>query len=141
MRTRIPLDIYDKKPKAMMRYIQNYGYHFSKKAAEYAIGKMRRLNPTTGKLELIDKVDKENIDEQMKKYGITLLYNELHDYVFAYHIAMAYFYKSSLQTEEAVCKFVKDYIDNPDQVDGFVFNRWYADCCHSGVPIDWDELL
>lgn len=141
MRTRIPLDIFDEKPKAMMRYIQNYGYHFSKKAAEYAIGKMKRLNPATGKLEPIEMAGKEAVDELMKKYGIQLQFNELYDYIVCFNMAMADFYKSSLPTEEAVCKFVKDYVDDPDQADGFIFNRWYADCCHGGVPIDWDEIL
>lgn len=141
MRAKLPLDIFDERPRAMMRYIQNYGFHFSKKAAEFAIGKMKRKNSTTGKLEPIEKVEKDKIDEQMKKYGVTLEYNELYDYVYVYHMAMADYYKSSLPTEEAVCKFVKDSIDDPDQADGFIFNRWYADCCHAGTPIDWEEIL
>ena len=23
----------------------------------------------------------------------------------------------------------------------FVFNRFYADCCHNGMPIPWEDLL
>lgn len=141
MRVKLPLDIFDERPRAMTRYIQNYGFHFSKKAVEFAISKMKRKNPATGKLESIEKVKKEDIDEQMKKYGLTLEYNELYDYIYVYHMAMADFYKSSLPTEETVCKFVKDYVDDPDQVDGFIFNRWYADYCHAGIPIDWEEIL
>jgi len=141
MRTRIPLDIFDKRPPEMEQYQRHFGWHFNKKLADFAISKMKRLNPATNKLEHIEKYDKERVDELMKKYGITLKYNELYDYIVVFNMAMADFYKSSLQTEEAVCKFVKDYVDDPDQVDGFIFNRWYADCCHAGIPIEWSDML
>lgn len=29
----------------------------------------------------------------------------------------------------------------PDGYDGIVFNRWYADTVHLGIPIDWDEMV
>lgn len=25
--------------------------------------------------------------------------------------------------------------------DGFIFNRFYADCCHNGIGIPWEDLL
>lgn len=125
----------------MESYLANFGWHFNKKMADYAISKMRKLNPTTNKLEKIEPVSKDKIDELMKKHGIVLKYNELHDYVFVYHMALSDFYKSSLPTEEMVCKFVADYVDDPDQADGFIFNRWYADMAHAGIPIDWVEML
>lgn len=140
-RTRIPLDTYDKRPPEMNNYLQHFGWHMNKKLAEFAISKMRKLNPATNKMEKLDMVSKDKIDEQMKKYGIVLKYNELHDYIYVYHMAMADFYKSSLPTEEAVCKFVADYVDDPDQVDGFIFNRWYADMAHAGIPIEWSDML
>lgn len=37
-------------------------------------------------------------------------------------------------------KFIDD-IDDVDAYDGIVFNRWYADMCRSGVPIDWEEMI
>jgi len=141
MRPRIPLDTFDWRPEAMTNYIRHNGWHFSKKACDFATSKMKRLNPATNKLEQIEKYDKERVDELMKKYGITLKYNELYDYIVVFNMAVSDFYKSSLQTEEAVCKFVKDYVDDPDQADGFIFNRWYADCCHAGIPIDWSNIL
>lgn len=140
-RTRTPLDSYDKRPPEMENYLRHFGWHMNKKLAEFAISKMRKLNPATNKMEKLDTVSKDKIDETMKKYGVVLKYNELHDYVYVYHMAMADFYKSSLPTEEAVCKFVADYVDDPDQVDGFIFNRWYADMAHAGIPIEWSEML
>lgn len=37
--------------------------------------------------------------------------------------------------------FVKDTIDDPDAVDGQVFNMFYSDMCLKGIPIDWEEML
>lgn len=113
----------------------------NKKLCEFAISRMRKMNPATNKLEKIEKIEKDKIDETMKKYGIVLNNNELYDYIYVYHMAMSDYYKSSLPTEDVVCKFVKDYVDDSDQVDGFIFNRWYADCCHGGIPIDWEDML
>lgn len=140
-RNRIPLDIYDDKPRGMKKYIQNYGYHFSKKAAEYAVSRMKRYNPSTNKLERVEYIDKEQVEELLTKYGIELKYNELYDFVYVFNMARSDFFKSSLPTEEMLCKFVADYVDDPDQSDGFIFNRWYADCVHAGIPIEWDDIL
>lgn len=30
---------------------------------------------------------------------------------------------------------------DPDGYDGLVFNRWYADMCRQGIPIDWHEFI
>ena len=43
--------------------------------------------------------------------------------------------------EKSLAKFVKDYVDDEDQKDGFIFNRFYADCAHNGVGIPWDDIL
>ena len=51
------------------------------------------------------------------------------------------FYGSSINDEEHMAKCVKDFIDDEDQADGFIFNRFYADCCHNGVPIHWEDVL
>jgi hypothetical protein len=51
------------------------------------------------------------------------------------------FWGSSIKTEENLVLYVKDVIDDVDTYDGFIFNRWYADMCRQGVPIDWEEML
>lgn len=38
-------------------------------------------------------------------------------------------------------QFIKDMVDDPDQADGFIFNRFYADCNHNGIGIPWDDVL
>lgn len=71
-RTRIPLDTYDWRPPELKQYLRNFGFHFNKKLAEFAISKMRKLNPTTNRLEKIEAVSKDKIDELMKKMALYL---------------------------------------------------------------------
>lgn len=51
------------------------------------------------------------------------------------------FWGKSIKDEASLAQYVKDTIDDVDQKDGFVFNRFYADCCHNGMPIPWEDLL
>jgi hypothetical protein len=51
------------------------------------------------------------------------------------------FYGSSIVDDAHLVKYVKDVIDDEDGYDGIVFNRWYADMCKKGIPIDWEEML
>lgn len=48
-----------------------------------------------------------------------------------------------MQDKERVqmAHYVKDVVDDTDQKDGFIFNRFYADCCHNGIGIPWEDLL
>lgn len=67
--------------------------------------------------------------------------NTLYDYVYVANMCKADFLGSSVPDEGHLCKYVKDVIDDVDAYDGIVFNRWYADMCRSGVPIDWEEMI
>lgn len=42
---------------------------------------------------------------------------------------------------EAMYRHSKEIVDDPDQADGFIFNRFYADCNHNGIGIPWDDVL
>lgn len=42
---RIPLDMYDDDiPEEMRRYLRHYGWHFNKKACDYAVSLIRKKN-------------------------------------------------------------------------------------------------
>ncbi|MCI7207070.1 MAG: hypothetical protein MSA15_13905 [Clostridium sp.] len=51
------------------------------------------------------------------------------------------FYNSSIVDENHFVHYIKDVIDDEDAYDGIVFNRFYADMCKKGIPIDWAEML
>lgn len=135
------LDIYDELPEDMINYLRHNGRHFNKKLCDFAISKMKVRNPSTGELGKLSPISKESIDSLLKSYRIEIEHNELHDYVFVANMCKADFLGSSIPDEQHLCKYVKDVIDDEDAYDGIVFNRWYADMCRSGQPIDWSEML
>jgi hypothetical protein len=126
------LDYYDDRPTSMKRYLKYYGQHFNKKLCEFAVSKMKH-----GKAP----VSKENVEEILNKYNITLDNNELYDHVYVYNMGNNDFLGSSIPDEKHLALYVKDVIDDEDGYDGIVFNRWYADTVTCGIPIDWNEML
>ena len=130
---------YDEIPEGMMYYINNYGPHFNKKLCKEASSRMyKEIN---GKKEYIKPYTKEQLDEMLEAYGIKLKRNKLYDAVYVANMCQADFLGKSVPTEEHLCKYVKDVIDDVDAYDGIVFNRWYADMCRKGIPIDWESYI
>ena len=86
-------------------------------------------------------VSKEEVENILNKYNITLNNNELYDHVYVYNMGNNDYFGSSILDEKHLALYVKDVIDDKDGYDGIVFNRWYADTVMSGTPIEWDEML
>lgn len=139
--TREPLDIYDELPRSMRRYLQHNGWHFNKKACEWAVSKMEYKNSATGKKEKLEPWTKEQVDELMKTNNIVVENNVGYDYVFVANMCKADYYKSSVPDEQHVALYVKDTIDDPDGADGITFRRWYASMVACGTPVEWEEIL
>lgn len=129
------LNAYDYQPEEMRAYLRHNGWHFNKKMCEWAVKQMRK----NGKP--IKAIGKDEVDELLKKYEIELENNVGWDACYVCNMARADFYASSITDEKALAQFVKDYVDDEDQQDGFIFNRFYADCSLNGVGIPWDEIL
>ena len=107
-----PFDFYDISiPSGMRSYLRSYGYNFNKKACEFAVGKMKRMNPATGKKESVDYMNKDAVEELLKKQGIVIEHNEGYNFVYA---------------------------DNPG---GNLFRKWLADADALGFVIEWDDIL
>lgn len=138
---RLPLDIYDDMPKDMRRYLQNNGWHFSKKACMWAVSLMKKENPTTKKKEKIEPYSKEQVDEMLKKYNITLENNVGYDYIFVANMGKADYLKSSIPDEQHLALYVKDVIDDVDAGDGVTMRRWFATMVANGEIVEWDEFL
>ena len=66
------LDIKDKMPSGMEEYLSNYGWHFSKKLCEWAVSNMWKKN-AAGSKEKIQFTKKEDLQEIVKKYNITMV--------------------------------------------------------------------
>lgn len=127
--------MYDEIPADMRRYLSHYGWHFNKKLYEYAVAQMRS---NEGKVK---PVTKEQTDELLASYGITLENNVLHDAAFVATMCKADYYGRSIPDDGHLALFVKDYIDDKDAPDGTPMARWYATMVRAGVPVDWSEVL
>lgn len=134
------LDFWEDMPSDMRRYIKNYGYHFNGKIYKFAASTMYKQVNGTEKTERIKPVEKETVEALLKKFNITLENDVMYDSVYLYSMAMAD-YMGTAFNEEITAKWIKRTIDDVDKPDGFIFNRWYADMCFAGEPIDWEMFL
>jgi len=92
--SRMPLDIYDDMPKAMKRYISNYGWHFNKEACEYAVSLIRKKDG-----QKVSFLDKKEVESLLKKHSVTLENDTLYDGTFVYHMGLADYFGSSIKDE------------------------------------------
>lgn len=137
-----PLDMFEiEMPSGMRSYLRSFGYNFNRNACEFAVKKMKRLNPATGKKEAIEAMSKEAVEELLQKHNIKLEHNEGHNFVYVANAAKADYWKSSIEDEKHLALFIKDVIDDPDNAGGNVFRKWLADADAKGMVIDWDEIL
>ena len=137
----IMLQEYDIIPKDMRAYLRNNGRHFNKKACEWAVKNMRKYNETTRRLECIEPLDKNAVDEILKNNGITIDDARGSDYVYVANMCKADFYGTAIEDERHMALYIKCVIDAADAVGGMIFNRWLADCDTKGISIDWEDLL
>lgn len=143
MKEKLSLDLFDlsEYPKEMKLYLKNNGFHFNKKACKEAVKGLRRKNPQTGKAEPIDAKDKEEVEAILARHNVKLECDVLYDAVWAYNMLVSDFWKEAIEDEAHLAKAVKCVIDDPDQPDGFLFNRWLSDRLFAGHPIEWADLL
>lgn len=137
---KVPLDIYDEMPNSMKQYISNYGWHFNKKAYEYATKYMKKYNSKTDAEELVEPFTKEEVDNLLNKYGISIHNKIMYDYVYVATMCRADYFGSSIETERNLVKFIKDTVDDIDASDETTFRRWVATMVGNGAPIDWYEI-
>lgn len=130
------LDTHDILPSGMREYISNYGFHFSKKACDFAVSLMR-----DSKGERISTTTKEAVDDFLRRFRIDLERKHGYDYVFVYHMAVADYFKSSISDEQHLAMFVKDYIDDEDASEETPFRRWLATMVGNGIGIDWEDII
>lgn len=134
------LDAYEKLPSGMREYLENYGWHFSKKMCEFAVSNMKKKD-ASGKLTPITPYTKEQVDSMLQQHGVQIEEKNGYDYVFAANMGKSDYMGSSIKDEQHLALFVKDYVSDPDAYEGLPFTRYYADTIGSGTPITWEEML
>ena len=139
----IPLDSFEIEfmPIEMKAYLRNNGFSFSKKACEWAVSLLRKVNPSTKKEEMIEPWNKDQVDDLLKKYNVTLENNVGYNYVYVCNMLVADKYKSSIPDEQHLALGIKDCIDDPDASPRLVFKQWVTHMDDSGIPIDWGNII
>lgn len=128
-------------PPQMKAYLRNYGYSFSKKACEWAVRLMRRENATTGKMERIEPYTREKAESLLGEFGIELENNIGYNFVYVINMALADYWKGTIEDEEHLARYVKETIDDVDGNPENLFRMWIAKMDGDGIPIPWEELL
>ncbi len=140
-RVRQSLDSWDVLPEGMVNYLKYYGRHFNQKMYEFAVSTMYKLNRVTKNKEKIIPLTKDQYINTLRRFNVNLENDVLCDGMYVMSMANSDFFGSSIPNEQMLALFVKDYVDDVDKPDGFIFNRFYADCVLSGTPIEWDDML
>lgn len=140
MKKKNNLQIYEVLPEVERRYLANYGKHFNRQLCDEAVRMMRRENGE-GKLVRVASLSKEQVENLLSTYGITLENNVLYDHVYVANMIHADMRGSSIEDDLHHARAIKDFIDDADQEDGYLFDRWRADMCGKGVVIDWEEMI
>lgn len=130
---------YDTIPEGMELYINNYGCHFNRKLCNEAVSRM--YTTRNGRKEYITPYTKEQVDSLLAAHNVNIERNRLYDAVYVANMCKADFLGKSIPSEEYLAKYVKDVLDDADAEDGYVFNRFYADCMFMNNPIEWDDML
>lgn len=133
---------YDEIPEGMKYYLNNYGYHFNKKLCAWAVSQMYKSIDSSGRKIFIDKpYTKEQIDTMMASYNIKIKRNKMYDAVYVANMCAADFLGKSVPDERHLIMYVKDLLDDADAEDGFIFNRFIADCYFMDNPLEWEDML
>ena len=127
---------YDDIPDGMKLYINNYGCHFNKKLCEEAVSRMYRDED-----EEFQPYSKEQVDRMLESYDIKPKRKKLYDHVYVANMCKADYLGRSVPDEKHLAMFVKDMLDDPDAEEGFVFNRFIADCYYMNQPVEWEEMV
>lgn len=123
----------------MEEYLEMYGWHFSKKMAEWASSRMYKMEGTTKKY--IEPYTRESLDNTTKRYGYSINGAKGYDDVYIANMCKADFLGDSVRDEAALIRYVKDVIEDADAYEGMPFTRFFADCIGSGTPINWEDMI
>lgn len=138
---RVPLDMYDEDiPAGMRRYLRFHGWHFTKKACDFAVDLMRKKN-AAGKSERVEKLTKEQVDSMLAKFGVQLENAFDHDYVYMANKLKAVLFKNGISDEQQMAMALKAIMEESEQGDGEIMRKWDAEMTARGIPIEWDDIV
>ena len=123
-------------PSAKEIYLAEMGWHFNENACKYAVQYLKDRNKKP-----IKPYSKEEVDDMLKKYNVTLEKNKGWDYVYVASMAKSDMDGSPLADDKSIANYIKIVIDDVDAADGEIMGCWYVKMIFRHIPVDWAMFL
>lgn len=140
MRNSIPLDVLDDYPEPMKRYLRYYGWHFNKKAYEFAASLMWK-DAANGKKTKVAPLTKEEVDNMLATNGVSLENNGTWDYMYWAMQCKADLMPGAIDDAKHQAMYVKMMTEDPDVTNEAAFRTWYIKAVGSGVVVPFYEFM
>lgn len=133
---------YDIIPEPLRKYLANFGKHFNEKLCDYAVSLMRKRGPD-GKPIKFTPMSREEVDAMLRAANVELERNVLYDHVFVANMIKSDQRGTSIEDDKHHALAIRDYIDDVDKADGYLFDRWLSDIAGLGphyIPY-WEDMI
>lgn len=117
-------------------------YHglFSKKLAEWAIGKMEMKDPATKSMKKIVVRKLDDVEKVLEENKVELPMEFVYTSWYLFNMAVAD-YPKALKTDEQRAMFVEETLCDPDGMPENVLDCFVIKMCNAGEPIYWEMYL
>lgn len=119
-----------------LAYLGENGWHFNEKACKYAVQYLKDKNNKP-----IKPYSKEEVDDLLKRQGVTLAKNKEWDYVYVASMARSDMEGSPLADDRSIANYIKIVIDDADAADGEIMGCWYTKMIFRNIPVNWAALI
>lgn len=102
---------------------------------------MKKKDESSGEETRIKAMTYEEVDDLLKRYGVSLKNDNGYDKVYVAAMCKADYYGSAIPDEPHQALFVKNFLDDVDGTEEKAFRHWYSDTIEKGMSIPWEELL
>lgn len=131
------LDYYEILPVGLEAYLSSHGRHFSKPMLEWAVSMMRNR-----KNERQEVPKKEWLDNVLNSFNVKLERNEgYYDAIYVWCMAKSDYLGSSINDDQHLALYVKDYIDDIDGNPTRAFDEFMANCIAKGIDVPWEDMI
>ncbi len=121
-------------------YEDMYQGQFSKRLAEWAIGRMRVKDPATDSTKKLIPMSSDDVQDTLRANGIKMSDEYVYTAWYLFNMARAD-YPKSLSTDAQRAAFVEETICDPDGCPANVLDCFVAKMRNAGVPIYWDRFV
>lgn len=134
------LDRFIVEPSGKREYLQNWGYHFSKKAYQWAVSLMKKKSADGREID-IKPYTLEEVNDLLNRNNIKIKNFNAYDAAYLASMVKADMWGSSIEDELHLARHLKDVLDDVDGTDEDVFCCWYMKMIKRGIPIIWEEII